>query len=133
MVTDFFENCACAPANRTLEIEIASASRVGLDGVSVAEVAVNAAGELVIEMSDGRTVNAGRVMGASGLKGIAQFDTQPTVSPDPQLYIAVERGVYGYFLNRWGAPLQVGMDQSIALFFCPAGETAWDVSEMRID
>jgi lysophospholipase L1-like esterase len=133
MTTDFFEDCACAPANRTLEVEIATASRVGLDGVSVAGAAVNPAGELVIEMSDGHTVNAGRVTGTSGLKGIAHFDTQPTVSPDPQLYIATGKGVYGYFLNRWGAPLQVGTDLSIAFFFCPASETAWDVWEMPID
>ncbi|MDR0954804.1 MAG: SGNH/GDSL hydrolase family protein [Rikenellaceae bacterium] len=133
MTTDFFDDCACAPANRTLEVDIATASRVGLDGASVAGAAVNPAGELVIEMSDGRTVNAGRVTGTSGLKGIAHLDTLPTVSPDPQLYIAAGRGVYGYFLNRWGAPLQVETDQTIVFFFCPAGEMVWDVWEMPIE
>lgn len=133
MENDFFAGCASVPANRTLEVDIATAARVGLDGASVTGASVDTAGELHIEMSDGRTVNAGRVLGASGLKGIAHFDTVPTGSPDPQLYIAAGKGAYGYFRNRWGQPIQVDTENTIAFFFCPGNAVAWDVWEMKLD
>ncbi|MDL2230443.1 SGNH/GDSL hydrolase family protein [Alistipes sp. OttesenSCG-928-L06] len=131
--TDFFAGCAAVPANRTLEVEIATACRVGLDGASVEKAVVDENGELVITLTDGRAVNAGTVAGKSGLKGIAHFDTVPQGSPDPQLYIASGKGTYGYFRNEHGQPIQLDKENTIAFFSCPAGGTAWDYAEMTLD
>ena len=131
--TGFFDGCTAVPANRTLEVEIATAARVGLDGATIASATVNATGELVIAMTDGRSLNAGPVVGKIGLKGIAHFDTMPQSSPEPQLYVASGRGTYGYFRNRWGQPTQIDRDNTIAFFYCPAGGTAWDYTEMTIE
>ncbi len=41
----------------------------GTDGVSISGTSVNADGELVITFSDNKTVNVGKIVGATGLKG----------------------------------------------------------------
>lgn len=131
--TDFFSGCTTASANRTLEVEFATASRVGLDGATIESATVNDAGELVITMTDGRIIQAGNVVRQIGLKGIAHFDTIPSGSTETQLYVASGKGTYGYFRNRYGQPIRIETDNTIAFFYCPPGGTAWDYSEMRLD
>ena len=130
IANDFFAQCTPILASRTLEVEIATASRVGLDGATIEKTSIDEAGELVIDMTDGRSIHAGPVVGKIGLKGLAHFDTIPQSSPEPQLYVASGKGVYGYFRNRWNQPLQIDRDETIAFFYCPSGGTAWDYSEM---
>jgi lysophospholipase L1-like esterase len=131
--TDFFSDSVAAAANRTLEVEIATASRVGLDGATIASARVDAGGRLIVTMTDGRTIDAGSVVGQFGLKGIAHFDTIPAGSSEAQLYIASGKGTYGYFRNRWGQPVQIDRDNTIAFFYCPPGGSAWDYTEMTLE
>ncbi|MCD8186550.1 MAG: hypothetical protein LUD68_08980 [Rikenellaceae bacterium] len=51
------------PIDSALEIEIATASRVGVDGVSVHSAAIDPTGELLIGLTDGRKIKAGWVGG----------------------------------------------------------------------
>ena len=133
LLTDFFSGCTTVPANRTLEVEIATASRVGLDGATIESATVSDAGELVVAMTDGRILHAGNVVRQIGLKGIAHFDTIPSGSIEPQLYIASAPGTYGHFRNRYGQPVRIEHENTIAFFYRPAGGTAWDYSDMALD
>ena len=119
--------------DRGLELDIATAARVGIDGATITGASIDEAGHLLITTSDGRTIDAGRVTARSGLVGIARFDTVPAVSSDPQLYIATAKGVYGYFSDAQGQPLTVAAHNTIALFFCPAGSRVWEMQELKLD
>ena len=130
---DFFAGTDPVPANRTLEIDIATASRVGLDGVSVIDASVDEGGELLLILSNGVSLNAGRVTGAPGLTGIAHLDTIPLISGDPQLYIASGKGTYGHFRNRWNQPIQIEKENTIVFLFCPAGSGVWEYAEMELN
>lgn len=130
---DFFSCCASVQANRTLEVEIATASRVGLDGATIGSASINDGGQLVITMTDGRSINAGAVVGKTALKGVAYFDTIPQSSPEPQLYVAFGKGTYGYFRNREGQPMQIDHDNTIVFFYCPANGAAWECTEMVLE
>ncbi len=132
MKNDFFAGCTPS-ADRGLELDVATAARVGIDGASVESASIDAAGHLLIVLNDGRTIDAGRVTAKSGLIGIARFDTAPAVAADPQLYIATAKGVYGYFPDHRGQPLTIREHNTIGLFFCPAGSRVWEMEELKLD
>lgn len=132
-LNEIFSGATVVPAGEALEVEIALADRVGLDGVSVVAAEIDPGGNLEMRLSDGTSLNAGRALGNSGLTGIAVFDTVPSPLPDPQIYVACGAGTYAHFPDAQGQPIVVANDNTIALFFCAGGGTTWEATEMNID
>lgn len=130
---DFFNGCDPVPAGRTLEVDIATASRVGLDGVSVDRATVDRRGHLLLALSDGSSLDAGRVVGPAGLSGLAHPDTIPAPSADPQLYIATAKGVYGHFRDGLDRPVEIAAEGTVGFLFRPGGDNeAWEYTAMTL-
>jgi lysophospholipase L1-like esterase len=129
---DYCAGSAPAPASRTLEVDIVSAARIGTDGVSITFASVDERGELLLALSNGTVLNAGRVTGSPGLAGIAHPDTIPAPSADPQLYIALDQGTYGHFADRQNRPVKIDRENTVVFLFRAAGATNWDRSEMAL-
>ena len=120
------------PLGETLEAEIAVTGRIGLDGASVTDAGVGPDGTLSLTLSDGRVLNAGRVVGKAGLAGVASPSTRPAVSPDAQLYVASGVGAYAHFRDAAGQPLTIRKENVIAFFFKPGNRSWWERTELEI-
>ncbi|MCC8088063.1 MAG: SGNH/GDSL hydrolase family protein [Rikenellaceae bacterium] len=127
------ENTIQSHTGDSIVVDITVADRLGLDGASVENAEITTSGDLRMQLSDGRIINAGRAIGRTHLCGLADTATEPAASEEIQTYITTGSGTYENFTNRNGDAITISDPNTITILFRTPNRTWWESQELKLD